>query len=285
MALLRCRVASTSSTRPRESLRVSRGPCREGVVPTQAEALYIAERSARDEVRARAEVRQANALRDKEAQEARLRDLAAQAREERNNLQAARGAPRNDGAAAFFDGDDQLLEEEDAGRREREQVRIERKRERERQMRLDNAKGDMKLSRLERERDRDVSEKVALGLLKGSAKLTGEAQFDKRLFNQSSGMDQGFGADDDYNVYSKPLLDREDAAAIYRPRKADDGPSADDQYAALTSSSKFAAPERGFAGTEGGARPRDGPVQFEADAPSDPFGLDKFLTDVKNKKS
>ena len=64
-----------------------------------------------------------------------------------------------------------------------------------------------------------------------------------------------------------------------------DGPSADDQYAALTSSSKFAAPERGFAGTEGGARPRDGPVQFEADAPSDPFGLDKFLTDVKNKKS
>ena len=152
-------------------------------------------------------------------------------------------------------------------------------------MRLDNAKGDMKRSRLERERDRDVSEKVALGLLKGSAKLTGEAQFDKRLFNQSSGMDQGFGADDDYNVYSKPLLDREDAAAIYRPRKADDGPSADDQYAALTSSSKFAAPERGFAGTEGGARPRDGPVQFEADAPSDPFGLDKFLTDVKNKKS
>ena len=49
-------------------------------------------------------------------------------------------------------------------------------------MRLDNAKGDMKRSRLERERDRDVSEKVALGLLKGSAKLTGEAQFDKRLF-------------------------------------------------------------------------------------------------------
>ena len=53
MALLRCRVASTSSTRPRENIRGS----------TQAEALYIAERSARDEVRARAEVRQANALR------------------------------------------------------------------------------------------------------------------------------------------------------------------------------------------------------------------------------
>ena len=222
---------------------------------TLAEALYIAERSARDEVRARAEVRQANALKDKEAQEARLRDLASQAREERNNLQASRGAPRNDGAAAFF-GDDtsELIDEDaDAGRQEREQVRIERKRERERNMRLDNAKGDMKRSRLERERDRDVSEKVALGLLKGTAKLSGEAQFDKRLFNQSSGMDQGFGADDDYNVYSKPLLDREDAAAIYRPRKAESGPTGDEQYAELTSGSKFAASERGFAGTEGGS--------------------------------
>ena len=141
-------------------------------------------------------------------------------------------------------------------------------------MRLDNAKGDMKRSRLERERDRDVSEKVALGLLKGSAKLTGEAQFDKRLFNQSSGMDQGFGADDDYNVYSKPLLDREDAAAIYRPRKADDGPSADDQYAALTRPPNSPRLRRRFCGhRRRGIKPRDGPVQFEADAPSDPFGL------------
>ena len=93
-------------------------------------------------------MRQAQALRDKEE---RLGCETLQAREE---SQAARGAPRNDGAAAFFDGDDQLLEEEDAGRREREQVRIERKRERERQMRLDNAKGDMKRSRLERARSR-----------------------------------------------------------------------------------------------------------------------------------
>mmetsp|Transcript_20072 Transcript_20072/g.60668 ORF Transcript_20072/g.60668 Transcript_20072/m.60668 type:complete len:160 (-) Transcript_20072:57-536(-) len=155
-------------------------------------------------------------------------------------------------------------------------------------MRLDNAKGDMKRSRLERERDRDVSEKVALGLLKGTAKLAGEAQFDKRLFNQSSGMDQGFGADDDYNVYSKPLLDREDAAAIYRPRNADAGKygDGDEQFADLTTKSKFAAPERGFAGTQGGGggRPRDKPVQFEAEASDDPLGLDQFLTDVKNKK-
>ena len=277
---------------------------------TLAEALYIAERSARDEVRARAQIRNTNALREKEAQEARLRDLAASAREERANLAnrraggdggaAAPGQARNDGAAAFFGDDDEDLlggrareAEEDpdvaAGRAEREAVRIERKRERERQMRLDNAKGDMKRSRLERERDRDVSEKVALGLLKGTAKLTGEAQFDKRLFNQSSGMDSGFGDDADYNVYSKPLLDREDATAIYRPRNADAGKygDGDEQLADLTGTSKFAAPERGFAGTHGApARSRDKPVQFEAEKQdeADPFGLDAFLTDVKNKQ-
>jgi len=273
---------------------------------TLAEALYIAERSARDDVRARAQIRNSNALREKEAQEARLRDLAASAREERAKLADRRGGaaaaprPRDDGAAAFFGDDgDELLGgggggggDEDpavaAGRAERESVRVERKRDRERQMRLDNAKGDMKRSRLERERDRDVSEKVALGLLKGTAKLTGEAQFDKRLFNQSSGMDSGFGDDGDYNVYSKPLLDREDATAIYRPREADAGKygDGDAQLADLTASSKFAAPERGFAGTAGaGPRSRDKPVQFEAQKEeADPFGLDAFLTDVKNKQ-
>mmetsp|Transcript_21709 Transcript_21709/g.65071 ORF Transcript_21709/g.65071 Transcript_21709/m.65071 type:complete len:558 (+) Transcript_21709:148-1821(+) len=266
---------------------------------TLAEALYIAERSARDEVRARAEIRQSNALREKEAQEQRLRDLASQAREERSKMavrreEAAASGPRNGGAAAFFgdeggapllDADDPDAAAADEGRREREQARIERKRERERNMRLDNAKGDMKRSRLERERDRDVSEKVALGLLKGTAKLTGEAQFDKRLFNQSSGMDQGFGQDDDYNVYSKPLLDREQASQIYVARNAEGAKYGDDGgYEDLTTKSKFAAPERGFAGTSSGSgRASNKPVQFEAEKEADPFGLDKFLTEVKEK--
>lgn len=50
----------------------------------------------------------------------------------------------------------------------------------------------------------------------------GEAMYDSRLFNQSSGMDSGFGADDEYSTYTKPMFDRGEAASIYRPKASDD---------------------------------------------------------------
>ncbi len=46
------------------------------------------------------------------------------------------------------------------------------------------------------------------GMHKGSGKLSGDAMYDARLFNQSSGIDSGFGGEDEYNTYSKPLFDR-----------------------------------------------------------------------------
>ena len=47
-------------------------------------------------------------------------------------------------------------------------------------------------------------------------------RYDARLFNQSAGMDSGFGAEDGYGVYSKPMFNRGEAQSVYRP-KADDG--------------------------------------------------------------
>ena len=47
--------------------------------------------------------------------------------------------------------------------------------------------------------------------------------FDQRLFNQSSGLDQGFGEEDDYVVYDKPLFADRTAANIYNaPKEVDD---------------------------------------------------------------
>jgi SNW domain-containing protein 1 len=66
-----------------------------------------------------------------------------------------------------------------------------------------------------------VSEKIALNMHKGSGQLSGEAMYDSRLFNQSAGMDAGFGGDDDYNTYSKPLFDRGEASSVYRPKRDD----------------------------------------------------------------
>jgi SNW domain-containing protein 1 len=80
----------------------------------------------------------------------------------------------------------------------------------------------MRKNKIDRDGERDVSEKIALGMHKGSGQLSGEAMYDARLFNQSAGMDSGFGGDDEYNTYSKPLFDRQEASSVYRPKR-DDG--------------------------------------------------------------
>ena len=40
--------------------------------------------------------------------------------------------------------------------------------------------------------------------------------FDQRLFNQVSGLEAGFGEEDDYNLYDKPLFTDRTAASIYK---------------------------------------------------------------------
>ena len=67
----------------------------------------------------------------------------------------------------------------------------------------------------ERDEGRDISEKIALGMLKSTGTLSGDAVYDSRLFNQSSGISSGFGAEDDYSVYSKPLFNRTEGGIHY----------------------------------------------------------------------
>lgn len=89
-------------------------------------------------------------------------------------------------------------------------------------------------------------------------------QYDTRLFNQSQGMSRGFGAEGDYNIYSKPLFAAK-SESIYKPKSAE-GPdygTAEEHFNKLKDTKKFKA-DKGFAGTEGGGgNRRDGPVQFE----------------------
>lgn len=61
--------------------------------------------------------------------------------------------------------------------------REDRRRERERERRLEakDAHG-FKKSKLTRDRERDISEKIALG--QANVRATGEAMYDQRLFNQ-----------------------------------------------------------------------------------------------------
>jgi SNW domain-containing protein 1 len=148
---------------------------------------------------------------------------------------------------------------------QRERLRLERRREREKELRQEN---NMELKKRKLEAERDVSEKIALGVHTGQGGGTGEV--DSRLYNQSGGMDSGFGAEDEYNTYSKPLFDRQGvtSASIYRPTRGETEHNADESYDKLLKSatSKF-QPSKGFAGAEGGtdiqAGARSAPVQFE----------------------
>ena len=165
----------------------------------------------------------------------------------------------------------------DAEAEQRERIRQERRRERERELRLERHKPNrrshddededvaIKKARLG---DRDVSEKIALGVHTGAGGDRGGV--DGRLYNQSAGLDSGFGADDEYTTYSKPMFDREGvtSSSIYRPTRGEAAMDADEQYNKLKSgvTSRF-QPDRGFKGAEGGqggaGGARNAPVQFE----------------------
>jgi len=251
---------------------------------TLSESLYVAERQARQEVRMRAQVQKRLVLQEKEQREEELRNLANQARMERSGVVVVgNGGGAVEDRALHNDGGDAVSEEgddsgppssnrpaetdEEVAARQRERLRLERKRERERELRLENNQ-ELKKQRLEQERD--VSEKVALGVHTGQGGGLG-GQVDSRLYNQSAGMDSGFGAEDEYNTYSKPLFDRQgvSSSSIYRPTRGETEYNADEQYDKLVegATSKF-QPDKGFAGAEGGgghvsAGPRTAPVQFE----------------------
>mmetsp|Transcript_27909 Transcript_27909/g.57988 ORF Transcript_27909/g.57988 Transcript_27909/m.57988 type:complete len:659 (-) Transcript_27909:40-2016(-) len=167
-------------------------------------------------------------------------------------------------------------EEEERARQQRDRLRAERRREREKEYRLERAGKsqsdaiDEELQKKRRlENDRDVSEKIALGTHVG----TGGASdgVDSRLYSQNAGLDSGFGAEDDYNVFSRPMFDREGvtSSSIYRPTREAGMEDADTQLERLKSgaTSKF-VPDKGFGGAEGngavaGGAARTAPVQFE----------------------
>lgn len=135
-----------------------------------------------------------------------------------------------------------------------------------------------------REMDRDISEKIALGLAKPTQSK--EGMYDSRLFNQSSGFDSGFNED---NPYDKPLFAAQDAiSSIYRPRANaedfDDEAAGESEMSRISKSNRFGeALGRGtFKGTAE-AEAREGPVQFEKDTGADPFNVDKFLNDVEKE--
>lgn len=238
-----------------------------------AEALYIADRKAREAVEARAQLEKKLAQKEKEKKEDMLRQMAQRAREERAGIRHPGEAGGGGGAGGS--GDPGAIP---ADLRERDEIRAERHRERARDRNLARAAPD-KRSKLQRERERDISEQIALGMPAKST-LAGEAQFDQRLFNTSKGMDSGYGDDEAYNVYDKPWREAGTLGThLYRPSKALDNEAYGGDMDQIMSTQRF-VPDKEFSGTDRSVQAaRQGPVQFEKE--EDPFGLDQFLNMAK----
>jgi SNW domain-containing protein 1 len=264
-----------------------------------SESLYIADRHAREEVRQRALMQQKLAQKEKEAKEENLRMLAQRARDERAGIAPRAAAPAASSQAAMqsslaaYGSDsesDKSGEEEDEDEeaaRMREQMRQEKRREREREMRMSNMGQEQRAKMLARQQNRDISEKVALGLAKPTTSK--ESMLDSRLFNREA-LSGSFADDDAYNLYDKPLFHGSTAAAaIYKARgniaEGDEeafGGGTEEGISKALDNDRFelGQAKHGFEGAKD-QEVREGPVQFEKDS-GDIFGLDKFLDEAKS---
>lgn len=289
-----------------------------------SEALVLAERHAREEVRQRSLMQQKLAAKEKASREDHLRQLAQRAREERSGLGSSATpslaggddrdsgvdddrlddrvdmrAPRFEAGQSSSSASDESgsESEDDEDARERDRLRAERRRERERDLRMSSMGTEQRAKMLAREQNRDISEKVALGLAKPSSK---GGEVDSRLFNQDK-LNSTYGDEDSYNLYDKPLLQGSSAAQAIYSRPTQGG--SDEAYGGGTAegvSDELARNDRfglgrgkAFQGADY-QEARSGPVQFERDTQADgsasqtindPFAIDQFLDEAKRGAS
>ena len=98
----------------------------------------------------------------------------------------------------------------------RDEMRMEKRREREREMCMSNMGTEQRAKVLARQQNRNILEKIALGLAKPT--LSKESMLDSRLFNQKS-LSGSFGDEESYHLYDKPLFHGSSAAAaLYKAR-------------------------------------------------------------------
>ncbi|KAK6951821.1 mRNA splicing protein [Daldinia eschscholtzii] len=257
-----------------------------------SEALFMADRHAREEVRQRALMQQRLAEKEKAQKEENLRMLAQKAREERAGASKRRDSrtsrdSRSRSRSRSYSYSDSGSDSDDSEVREREKAREERRREEERKLRQSRMGAERRIQVMAREQGRDISEKIALGLAKPTQQA--ESMYDSRLFNQSSGFDSGINED---NPYDKPLFAAQDAiSSIYRPSQNmddyEDEGAGDREMAKIQKTSRFGEVlGKGTFKGAGDAEVREGPVQFEKDtAGNDPFQMDKFMAEVDQSSS
>lgn len=227
-----------------------------------SETLYISTRQHREALDEKMKAEKLMAQKEKEKNEEKLRMLAQQAREERAAVHRGLGHGRGD------DSDEEGIDREEV--EERRRIIDERHRERVRNANI-KASNPERRTKLDRQRERDISEQIALGMAKPSAQS--EEIHDQRLYNQSQGLGSGFGEDDDYAVYDKAWKSQASFSTNYRPSESvvQEAHQKDDDDETEPSTSKV---------SQGASDPL-APIQFEKDDVEDMFNVESFLKQAK----
>ncbi|OMH78762.1 Pre-mRNA-processing protein 45 [Zancudomyces culisetae] len=277
-----------------------------------SEALLAAERHAREEVRQRSMMQQRIVLKEKEAKEEHLRNLARLAREERSGTGAGAGAGRwgkdSDSDSGSGSGSGSESEEEKESKREarsdsetevedkvdervreRDEIRRDRQRELRRELRMNKMGAEAKAKYAARMENRDISEKIALGLAKPSAgSSASEGLFDTRLLHRNESTGADLNDDESYNIYDKPMMSGKSLSSMninYRPKDVDMQAETmgynEESLTKELEKDRFDAfgTKRKLPSSQKSANIRSTPVEFEKD--SDIFGVDQFLDDTK----
>lgn len=288
-----------------------------------SEALFMADRHAREEVHQRALMQQRLAEKEKAQKEEQLREMARRAREahaargrrpssREDSEESRRSRSRSSDGSRRRSSRSESESESEEEIREREKARQEWRREEKRKLQQSRMGAERKIQVMAREQNRDISEKIALGLAKPTT-LSGEGMYDSRLFNRQSGFESGINED---NPYDKPLFAAQDAiSSIYRPKvNADDDyedeAAGDREMDKIRKAGRFAdalgrgkfkgAAEAEVSGKRAivttkchgiiianrarDLQEREGPVQFEKST-EEVFNVDKFLSEVEQTQS
>lgn len=226
-----------------------------------SETLYISTRQHREALEERMKAEKLMAQKEKERNEEKLRMLAQQAREERAAVQRGLGHGRDDDS-----GDEDIDTEE---LKERKRIRDERHRERVRNVNIKSSAPD-KRTKLDRQRERDISEQIALGVARPNT--TDNDVHDQRLYNQSQGLSSGFGDEDDYAVYDKAWKSKASFSTNYRPSESimQDIRESNAQDKSTKTSTAAESNNDPLA-----------PIQFEKDDVEDVFNVESFLRNAK----
>jgi SNW domain-containing protein 1 len=177
------------------------------------DVLYITEKQVRKEVEERNRLQDSIKMVDTLKKEQELKEAARDAKEKKlsmavSNISSVNTTKTEETVDMLGNKRRKSIDQEiQAEKEERDRWRNLRKKEiqREKRMEFTKKKG--------RDDDRDISEKIALGQAQPSKKDT---MVDSRLYNQVTGLESGFGHDEDYTLYDKPLFTDRTNAQLYK---------------------------------------------------------------------